>query len=188
VKLNVENVTAIIEGAAVLVALYANHQTKKELCQAKNIELLDKRIEILGKIENDEDVSENIVKLMFSKHEKDLFQNLNEMKKEKELCFKLEKTFFSLWREPDGEGGYSNEVYETIATIEDRMTQDDSISLEIELKEYCENHIAFESNTGDSYNYYEINQRKNTANKRISEYKTALIDSMKKFIEKSIKK
>ena len=40
--------------AAVVVAICANKQTKKALCQSKNIELLDKRIDILEKIKNDE--------------------------------------------------------------------------------------------------------------------------------------
>lgn len=179
-------ITAVIEGLAVLVALYANHQTKKDLCQSKNIELLDKRTEILNKIENDEYISENIVEIMFSKREKELFHKLNNMRKEKELCVEHEKKFYYYWCRPDGVGGVINEVNEKIQIFKDRMTQDGSIDLEIQFKKYCDAHIADESNTGDSYNYYEIYKRENNANKKITEYKTVLVDSIKKFIEKSI--
>ncbi len=93
--------------AAVVVAICANKQTKKALCQSKNIELLDKRIDILEKIKNDEDVSENIVNLMFSEHEKELFQIMTENKRKKirltierihisSFCLKSKMTLISM--------------------------------------------------------------------------------------------
>lgn len=63
----------IATALAVIIALWANHQSKKQLVralriqeQAKMIELLDERVSVINRIEKDERVNFRIVKLLFS--------------------------------------------------------------------------------------------------------------------------
>lgn len=140
-------------------------------------------------IENDEDVSENTVKLLFSNSEYQKIQLLNKYKAKKKQASNDEKTFRMLSYEKYNDGELNEDVYLKILDYHQKQSREDTSSnTNAEYKKYCGNNVLTEPNTGDVYNFYDIEMSYTNAVKEIEQYKNELIDSMKNFIEKSIKK
>lgn len=156
---------------AVIVALYANRKATQELKsalkmqeQSKNVSLLDKRIELAEKIQTGKSVSELTLQVLFNdeifKHYKDWKNHLSE----KAYAEHDLDIFFMLGRIPDDEGGYINDVRDTIRQYEVDMSRPNCPQQTIdEYRAFCAENVVWDK-TGENeeltpYNHAEISDR-----------------------------
>lgn len=187
--------------AAVIVAVSANKKSNEQLIsalkiheQSKNIDLLEKRIEIIGRIEKREEVSLQLIKLFFNSDKKiiNLYSKLSVPRSEIEFAEADMEKYRSLARIPDGYGGVSLEILDTILSFERKLDEKDCPdSVKQDFKSYCDSHILSEKDpiTGEikHYDYYSIQQRIVESYIQIDELTTELCKTMEAFVEDSIK-
>ena len=185
----------IATALAVIIALWANHQSKKQLIsalqiqeQTKNIELLDKRICVIDSIENDDPVPPRMVKLLFSPIIQEEYSRWHDYrKKETEAEYDIQY-YFELCRE-------SESRVVTVETVEDRIREFESKlslpdcpdSVDTEFREFCNNNSILPSETGKIYDYYELNSIKGKNHELACKTKQKMLNEMEKFLEDGIR-
>ena len=195
-----EEIGAIASAAAVIIALYSNHKTTKEMKttlqmqeQSKNLELMEERLKIAECIQNDEAISELKFKILFNTEIYSAYEHYKKWEQQYQSAQSDEKIFFSYCENQDGEGGYNNEVREKIEQYEILMNEPDCPSKIIdEYKKYCHDNAVCCSDTGKPedykwYNHAEISERISNSYRMLSEAKNSLLQQMEQFIKDSIK-
>ena len=105
VEIVVDIIATIATVSAVIIAVWANKQTQQELKQsliiqeqAKNVDLFDRRVNLLDNIEKDTLISETHLKVLFDNNVINLYNQLEQCKKElltkAILCAKILKIHF----------------------------------------------------------------------------------------------
>lgn len=217
----VDGLAAIGAIAAIFIALKANKQNRTEIAQAqaeiansikiqeqsKNLDMLEKRLEILKQIEmlklpdyeldiclkkiayNDIKISSIEMIILFNNDKNiislynSLFEHIEAMKAEINNLYNYFDHYYVL----DGEGGgYVSLVLDSIKEFIDRIQRNpDDKQLRVEFENYC-NDYSFTHNDV-SYNYFEIADKIKDVRNEFEKNKGQLIECLRIFIEESIK-
>ena len=186
--------------AAVCVAIYANKKSNDQLVsalkiqeQSKNIDLFDKRLELINRISEHKEVSLRELKLLFNSNSEIIAKYLKLSDPIDEFYYAKAdlNEFQSLAKEADGEGGFFSEIEEQIHKYQYQMSLPDCPDcVEDEYKAYCASHSFIVkdkiNNEMKELNYYEINQRIENSNIKYEKQTEELCKTMEAFIEKSI--
>ena len=191
-----EYLGAIATALAVIVALFANHNSNKQLQktlqmheQTKNIDLFEKRTSLINEIQENNKTSTLLLELLFNKSITDEYNFMLEaynayLKAKHDL-----DVYFKIIKEPDGEGGYitpRNEIQAAEQELKRLGYPSDKVS-EFEL--LCKKYEKVYSETGESerlYNYKELSKNIELTSHQFEEEKEKLLDLMKNFIADSI--
>lgn len=191
----VEIIGVIATVAAVIVALRANKKAddsiKKSLRmheQSKNVDLFEKRVELIEELKHSNKISEVKLQLLF---DKDIIKKYNKFKKCLENISDVEHDIFvyqDVVKTPDGEGGYTSPLDE-ILDLEDKLERHNFLAEGVkEFEELCKKHeITYcEFDEPKVYNYKEMRDRLADANKELLHEKETLTIKMQKFVKDSI--
>ena len=207
ISLIVNAVSSLAMVATVIVALYANRQSNKQLKsalqmqeQSKNIELYEKRIEIIKTIYQFkigmgmEEIHMLPIKIriLYNNDEK----IMEKFEKLKEYCIDVDKAeedkkrFISATNKPDGIGGYDT-LKDKIEEFESRLGRNDyDKTAEEPFKKFCDDHICQitnpETNTAETVNYYNIHCRLKESYIGYFDTQKELIDLMEQFINNGL--
>ncbi len=183
---------------AVIVALAANRKSSKQLKsalemqeQSKNVDLLDKRVELAETIQSGKSVSELTLRVLFNdeifKHYK-VWQDYHTKKVYAEHDLDM---FYAEVKERDGAGGYTTETKEQLERfIADMSRPDCPQQIFTDYEEYCNKHVIYLSNGEDGesipYNHSEITNRISDAVTNAKKERELTLQLMEKFISDSI--
>ena len=207
ISLFVDVLSSIAMVATVIVALYANRQSNNQLKsalqmqeQSKNIELYEKRLEII-KIIYQLKIGIGIetiqmlpikIRILYNNDEK----IMEKFEKLKEYCIDVDKAeedkkrFISATNKPDGIGGYDTlkDEIEKFETKLDRNNYD--VTAEEPFKKFCVDHICQitnpETNTAETVNYYDIHSRLEESYIGYFDTQRELIELMEQFINNGL--
>lgn len=183
---------------AVIVALFANRKATEGLKsaleiqeQSKNVGLLDKRIELAESIQSGKTVSELTLQVLF---DEEIFQHYKAWRNHVSEGIYAEHdldVFFLSSRTSDNEGGYLNDVRDTIHKYEADMSKEGCPQQIIdEYQSYCDKHIVW-LKTGKKeemtpYNHAEISNRIAKAANEAKQEQILTLQLIEKFIDASI--
>ena len=207
ISLFVNAISSIAMVATVIVALCANKQSNKQLKsalemqeQSKNIELYEKRLEII-KIIYQFKIGMGIeeiqmlpikIRILYNNDEK----ILEKFDKLKEYCIAVDKAeeekkrFITATNRPDGYGGYTT-LKETIEEFEMRLGRKDyDVTVEESFRNFCGEHICQitnpETNNMETVNYCDIHSRLKESYIGYFDTQTELIKLMEQFINNGL--
>jgi hypothetical protein len=184
---------------AVIVALFANHKSTKQLKyalkmqeQSKNIELFEKRVTLTESIIKGESISSMALRILFTDEINAQYQKICDL----EVLYKDAQydaiVFFEAMQITDADGYTHNSVKGKIEEYESVMSRPDCPeSIFKQFKQYCDENEIFFSATGYSddrktYNYSEISCREGELNTAITSARVALTRQMEEYISESI--
>ena len=207
ISLFVDVLSSIAMVATVIVALYANRQSNNQLKsalqmqeQSKNIELYEKRLEII-KIIYQLKIGIGIetiqmlpikIRILYNNDEKimEKFEKLKEYCIDVDIAKEDKKRFISATNKPDGIGGYDTlkDEIEKFETKLDRNNYD--VTAEEPFKKFCVDHICQitnpETNTAETVNYYDIHSRLEESYIGYFDTQRELIELMEQFINNGL--
>ena len=159
ISLIISAVSSAAMAATVFVALYANRQSNKQLKsalemqeQAKNVDLYEKRLEIIKTINQfkvgigfeEVQMLQIKIRILFNDDE-EIISKFEELK---QYCIMVDeaeeekKTFISATNKPDGRGGYVS-LQDKIEKFEHRLDRNNyDESAEEPFKKFCEENIC----------------------------------------------
>ena len=194
----VEVVGVIATVAAVIVALVANKKATDSLKlslkiqeQSKNVDLFEKRIAIINKLQDDKEISERTLMLLFNKKIHQEYKTLIEYAVDKSIAEQDMSVLKFALTISDGEGGYTSPFAE-LEDYERQLEEYDYPNNKVkEFEELCDDYQIVHSVSGKPkdakvYNYREISNRIAENGAKFDEQKQKLLDSMQKFIQNSI--
>ena len=207
ISLFVNAISSIAMVATVIVALCANRQSNKQLKsalemqeQSKNIELYEKRLEIIKiiyqfKIGIGIEIVQMLpiqIRILYNNDE----QILEKFDKLKEYCIAVDKAeeekkrFITATNRPDGYGGYTT-LKETIEEFEMRLGKNNhDETAEEPFRNFCDEHICQiknpETNNMETVNYCDIHSRLKESYIGYSDTQTELIKLMEQFINNGL--
>lgn len=201
VEIIINCLTAVGTIAAVAVAVRANKKSNEQLVsalriqeQSKNIDLFDRRLEMIEKISNKDEVSERTLNLLFHSDKKimDLYSSLTKLREQRDDAEKDDAQFFEHTRESDELGGFRSEVRMEIQKYEAELSKFDCpATIEQEFKDYCDANVIVCQDPIDGstkrLNYYEIYKRMGNINHQIDARTKELCEKMESFVNESIK-
>jgi hypothetical protein len=200
-------------------AIQANKQNREEIIQAqkaiqtsikiqeqsKNIELLNKRIAVIDKIEQYENphfiidliphvafgiydkVSENEIRILF-RDDRGIdndFKTICECISNAHMIEKQLKSFYHGFCQKDNIGQIINPVWEQILQYESLGGQEDSV--DAKFIDYCNDHIYTDSESMETLNYFALKEAMNDNSKKFEAAKSSIIMKIRVFIDESIK-
>jgi hypothetical protein len=192
-------VATIATVLAVLVALWANLDAKKQLKsalamqeQSKNVELFGRRIEILKNFKNTGNLPELETRLLFgSKTERDYLE-LEEYNRKLSIEDKRRERFLWLDSESNEYGTKDHPIRDRIRSFQAEIERTGG-AMEVleEYKQFCEEHTlkekyAYKDEADDEYNFYEIEKNIQELKEEIQQKKEAIEREMEDFISRSI--
>lgn len=191
----VEIIGVIATVAAVIVALVANKKANDSIKisikmqeQSKNVDLFEKRVELIEILKSDNKVSEVKLQLLFDKY---IIKEYDKIKKCLNNISDIEHDIFvyqDVVKTSDGEGGYTSPLDE-ILDLEDKLERHNFPAEGVkEFEELCKKHeITYcEFDEPKVYNYKEMRDRLADANKELLHEKETLTIKMQKFVKDSI--
>lgn len=193
-----DRIGVIATVAAVIVALYANTKSTKQLIaalkiqeQSKNVELLGKRFELLERMRLKGGLSETALRVLFNDEILSHYINWENHMSEKKNAEFDKKKFFEMCREPDGAGGFVNTIRDRIEQYEINMGRPDCPqNVFIEYETFCnDNSFTQRDEEGNiiNYNYSDIQGRIAKANEEAENELTMILYLMEKFISDSLR-
>lgn len=199
IALIVDILGAIATVAAVVVALFANRNANKQLKaalqiqeQSKNVDLFDRRVELVQQIEHDELIYKPALVALFTSDIVSIFDAMQNTLTARKTAEHDLKVYYDKTRTADGEGGFVSIKEE----IEDRLSEltrhNFSVDMEQEFVDFCNSKSIYYSETTQDedykkYNYIEIQDRIDTFQTKYESQKRILLEAMHDFISKSIK-
>lgn len=207
ISLFVNAISSIAMVATVIVALCANRQSNKQLKsalemqeQSKNIELYEKRLEIIkiiyqfkiGMGMEEIQMLPIKIRILYNNDEK----IMEKFEKLKEYCIDVDKAeedkkrFISATNKSDGMGGHIN-LKDEIEEFERRLERNDyDKTAEEPFKKFCDDHICQitnpETNTAETVNYYDIHSRLEESYIGYFDTRRELIELMEQFINNGL--
>lgn len=206
ISLIVNAVSSIAMVATVIVALCANGQANKQLKsalemqeQSKNIELYEKRLEIIKTINQFDskmciEESQMLpikIRILYSNDEKiiEKYKQLGTYYVKAAQAEDDEKRFISVSKISDGVGGFID-LSEKIEKFKQKLRTDYDESTEKSFRLWCKDNkvdiINPETNRLESVNYYDIYSRAEENKKAFFTTQKELIDLMEQFINKGL--
>lgn len=198
-------VSAISTTLAVVVALFANSNSDKQLKkslqmheQMKNIELLSKRVEILEKIRNDEKVSFTELKVLFNDEIVNAMQLYIKSREKLKNCKIDEINFWEVCKANPTNGlsdRECDELEKKLTTAGEKFLNAkkqgcEHEDLEKEFKDLCDENIAegflIEQEENIEINYYNIYIELQNAKKEHKQNKANLYGKIEAYIKSSI--
>lgn len=199
---------SIATALAVIVALFANHNSNKQLQktlqmheQTKNIDLLDKRIEFIDAIKSDHSISDLKFQILFDENIIELKKEWDTIKQEiaeykyylGEYVSCLEET--SSDRGPDSPMNQIQDAERDCSEAEpifDQPESDEYKSRYQKFQKICEKYALIirvhgAENEWRLCNYQELTKSINNAEKKAGQAKQKLQDAMILFVQESIK-
>lgn len=183
---------------AVIVALVANRKSSKQLKsalemqeQSKNVELLDRRVEMAEAIQSGKSVSELTLRVLFDdeivKHYKAWKDHLTKKVYAED---DLEK-FYDKTKTRDGAGGYITKVKDNFEHFMAAMSRPDCPQQVFDdYQKYCDKHIVYlldrENRERISYNHSEIKTRIKDAIEGAKKEQALTLQLVETFISDSI--
>lgn len=185
---------------AVIVALFANHKSTKQLKyalkmqeQSKNIELFEKRVSLNESIIKGESISSMALRILFTDEMSTGYQTICDLEGQYKDAQNDVAVFFQATQTTDADGYTRNRVKDKIEEYESAVSRPDCPESIIErFKQYCDENEAYTSAAGYSedrktYNYYEISCREKELNTSITSARDTLARQMEEYISESIK-
>ena len=187
--------------AAVWVAILANKKSNQQLVsalkiqeQAKNIDLFDKRLELIDNITQYGKAPLRELKLLFNSDSKIIkkYMQLSNIKKEIKSAEADLYSFQQMAKKKDGVGGFSSEIEDTITNYRVQISQADCPDTVVkEYIDYCNlnSFLSTDEDTGTikELNYNEILSRLENSEDKYDKQKAELLAMLEKFVEESIK-
>lgn len=185
---------------AVSVALKANRNANEQLQsalkiqeQAKNVELLDRRMEMITQVSEKEKISIRYLKVFFddtimSKYKEMIGYECDKSQAESDIRY-----YFQELRESDGRGGSKNDIQATIDDYKRRLIYDkENVELWKEYEQFCCDNALVLTKSGREedrklYNYYELENLRSEKGKLADTARKELIKLMEKYVEDGIK-
>lgn len=192
-----EELSAVATAVAVIVALWANRKTTLQMRdtlraqeQSKNLELFEKRVQIMHCVENDEPFSDLEMKLLFPQEVSSVCAELRTMQKERERYeedlkkYKFMLVYDSALKNEDS----PIEELEYLKSVNDMPVHPEKAS-ELYVKRCKETEITVPGDSSEEkrvLNYNEITSGIENCTCRIEEHKTVLVSKMSEYVQKSI--
>lgn len=193
-----DELSAVFTTLAVIVALLANHNSNKQLKstlqmheQSKSVELLDKRIGLLRKIEAD-NISVGLeIQVLFNEKITENFRTLKKLHNDLQEYGKELETYSELLREAYDKPNEEDPIF-LLNQAEAKMAfleySQDAVD---EFEELCRKYevrstLGVPEGECKTYNYKEISNSIATTKNSISTCKAKLIEDMMTFIKKSL--
>ena len=189
----------IATSLAVVIALVANSQSKKQIAsaleiqeQAKNIDLLDKRVSIIEKVEKNSQVPLRMIRLLFSEEIVEEFIKWCSFKTEKTNAEQEITYYWALCRDAKEAGKTEENVREIIQEYEDQIDSPNSPKgLEDEFRQFCAQNAFNAHKIGGAsgfkmYNYYELNKKAGECQTLAEEAKKSLLNHMELYVERGL--
>lgn len=186
----------IATALAVIIALWANRQSKKQLIsaleiqeQSKNIELLDKRVDIIENIEKNNQVPSRMVKLLFGEEIVEEYKTWLSYKAKESNAEHDISYYLSLCREAEEKVVTIDSVDEKIEEYKAQISMPDCPNnIEDEFKLFCDKKAIYASETGQDsdykhYNYYELSRIAGENYRLADDTRKSLIKHMEQYIE-----
>lgn len=217
----VEIIVAILTLFTLRAAIKANKQNREEIVQAqkaiqvsikiqeqtKNIELLDKRANILERVENYQypsirfdplpgiangiysTISINEIRIMFRDDPGILadFKAMTDSITNARLFGNQLNIYYMGFVQSDGEGGKINAIWDQILRYEAQIQSGSAASTMEEFQEYCAQHTYIDQNSGEEYNYFFIKKGIEEHKESFETAQKNLIMKIRVFIDESIK-
>jgi hypothetical protein len=198
--INWEAISSIATAAAVIVALASNIEAKKQLKsalemqeQSKNVGLFDRRIEMSECIQAGKSVPKLSLRVLFNDEIVRHYNAWQTYLSEKRTAEHDKNRFFALCREKDREGGYIDlsSIRQTIGEYEEKMSVSGCPHQTVEEYEaFCMKHTVpgkiGEFDEQITYNYSEIADRYNRADREAKQEHKMTLQLIEKFISDSI--
>lgn len=185
---------------AVIVALFANKKSTKQLKyalkmqeQSKNIELFEKRVALTESIIKGGSISSMALRILFTDEISTQYQSICDLEAQYKDAQYDATVFFQASQLTDADGYTCNSVKDKIEEYEGVMSRPDCPeSIFEQFKQYCDENEIFFSATGYSddrktYNYSEISCREGGLNTAITSARDTLARQMEEYISESIK-
>lgn len=191
-------VSAIATALATGVALYASFQARSELKsalriqeQSKNVELLDKRIELAEDIRSGKSVSELKLQILFNDEIFKHYRIWRDYLTEKVYAEHDLEIFYRESRQSDFEGGYKNDTKDAIEKYQYAMSRPDCPQEIYEkYEDFCKEHTLLlmvgDGNERTAYNHSEISKRIAIAENNAKTEQNLVIQLIEKLISESI--
>ena len=186
----------IATALAVIIALWANRQSKKQLIsaleiqeQSKNIELLDQRVSVIENIEKNNQVPSRMVKLLFNEKIVEEYQTWLSYKKKEATAESDIRFYLSECKAREEHIIVEYNVGEKIEEYETQLARPDCPSrIEEEFKQFCDNNAIHASETGQDsdnkhYNYYELSRIAGENHRLADDTRKSLLKHMENNIE-----
>ena len=203
--INMEVVGLIIEAlcmiatvVAVIVAIVANKTSSKSLKyslkvqeQAKNLDLYEKRVDVVEEIEKNNQTSQMSVKLLFNESIMRLYNEFQACLVDKRCAEDDFEVYEYVMKKQDGDDAYTSPIAE-LMHYESLLEQYDYPENRMkEFEELCTKNQIVYSETGRQedykvYNYMDISKKIGETNRKFNEKKAALLKEMQEFIGNSI--
>lgn len=183
---------------AVVVALAASRKSSKQLKsalemqeQSKNVNLLDKRVELAEAIQHGRSVSELTLQVLFNDEIVNHYKAWRNHHTEKIYADNDLDRFYAEVKIPDEAGGYYTNVKETLERyIADMSRPDCPKQVFDDYEKYCGDHVVWlpygEDGKSIPYNHSEINTRISEANTNAEKERKLTLQLIEKFIPDSI--
>ena len=191
--------SAIATTAAVVIALYSNRKTTKQMKitiqtqeQAKNVELAEKRIDVLNSVLQETDISDLTLRILFDWEIYECYLRWREAVRDENRARADRDTFFELWEIYEEEKKKNEHVKERMEEYKQKMAElDYPDEIEREYEQYCTEHkiSAFLSkDTGEvkEYDYLEIEEEIEAFESKRRTEKKQLLSLMEAYIKRSI--
>ena len=177
---------------AVIVALVANAKASEQLAsalaiqeQSKNVELLNKRMELVGQIDNGENVSVSYIKVLFGDSYVQKYNEMAGYQRDAKNAQSDSFTYFRLFQEENNRVVVDTDVEKEIHRYEMMLdSEDPPDDVESEFEAFCNSHVYWENNT--PYNYYKIRIIEAESISRYNAAKEKLVGELYTFVRNSI--
>lgn len=184
---------------AVVVALAANKKASEQLKsalemqeQSKNVELLEKRVDLAEAIQSKKSVSELTLQVLFNKEILEHYRAWKNHLTEKVYAEHDLERYYNEVKEPDEEGGFKSDVENTLERyIADMSRPDCPKEICDEYEKYCSEHTVYlpdgETGVSTPYNHSEIETRIGNAIENAKNEYELTLQLIEKFISNSIR-